>query len=181
MIGESTMIAATASEIARLETTTITKVVERFESLFGEKCRSRNKRYLIRRIAWRLQANAEDGRSERVMKRAAELVRDSTCNSSPLPTTIVLLAKLLMKVYEWSVVSEIPLLHGCNVLTSDRTFRITKVGGRPNGHRLVVLHQPDVCHSQDRLELSFIELTTRFDGFDFQTRTIKGCVIIFAG
>ena len=90
------MNAATASEIARLETMTITKVVERFESLFGEKCRSRNKCYLIRRIAWRLQANAEDGRSERVMKRAAELVRDSTYNSSPLPTTIVLLAKLLM-------------------------------------------------------------------------------------
>ena len=44
------MNAATASEIARLETMTITKVVERFETLFGEKCRSRNKRYLIRRI-----------------------------------------------------------------------------------------------------------------------------------
>jgi hypothetical protein len=44
MIGESTMNAATASEIARLETMTITKVVERFESLFGEKYRSRKKR-----------------------------------------------------------------------------------------------------------------------------------------
>jgi hypothetical protein len=96
MTGESTMNAATASEIARLETMTITKVVERFESLFGEKCRSRNKRYLIRRIAWRLQANAEGDLSELAMKRAAELVRDSTYNSSPLPTTIVLLAKLLM-------------------------------------------------------------------------------------
>ena len=90
------MNAATASEIARLETMTIIKVVERFESLFGEKCRSRNKRYLIGRIAWRLEANAEDGLSERVMKRAAELVLDSMCNSSPLTTTIVLLAKLLM-------------------------------------------------------------------------------------
>ncbi|MFM8189851.1 MAG: DUF2924 domain-containing protein [Pirellula sp.] len=59
------MNAATASEIARLEMMTITKVVERFESLFGEKCRSRNKRYLIRRIAWRLQANAEGDLSER--------------------------------------------------------------------------------------------------------------------
>jgi hypothetical protein len=96
MIGESTMNAATAYEIARLEIMTITKVVERFESLFGEKCRSRNKRYLIRRIAWRLQANAEGDLSELAMKRAAELVLNSTCNSSPLPTTIVLLAKLLM-------------------------------------------------------------------------------------
>ena len=90
------MNAATASEIARLKTLTITQIARRVESLFGEKCRSPNKRYLSRRIAWRLQANAEDGRSERVMKRAAELVLDSMCNSSPLPTTIVLLAKLLM-------------------------------------------------------------------------------------
>ena len=90
------MNAATASEIARLETMTITKVVERFESLFGEKCRSRNKRYLIRRIAWRLQANAEGDLSERAKARAAELVLDSMGNSSPLPTTIVLLAKLFM-------------------------------------------------------------------------------------
>jgi hypothetical protein len=71
------MNAATASEIARLETMTITKVVERFESLFGEKCRSRNKRYLIRRIAWRLQANAEGDLSERARARAAELALDS--------------------------------------------------------------------------------------------------------
>jgi hypothetical protein len=70
------MNAATASEIARLETMTITKVVERFESLFGEKCRSRNKRYLIRRIAWRLQANAEEGLSERALKQAAKLAHD---------------------------------------------------------------------------------------------------------
>ena len=77
------MNAATASEIARLESMTITKVVERFESLFGEKCRSRNKRYLIRRIAWRLQANAEGDLSERAMTPAAELALDSECNSSP--------------------------------------------------------------------------------------------------
>jgi hypothetical protein len=71
------MNAAMASEIARLETMTITKVVERFESLFGEKCRSRNKRYLIRRIAWRLQANAEGDLSERAKARAAERALDS--------------------------------------------------------------------------------------------------------
>ena len=51
------MNATTASEIARLKTLTITQIVQQFESLFGEKCRSRNKRYLIRRIAWRLQAS----------------------------------------------------------------------------------------------------------------------------
>jgi hypothetical protein len=88
MIGESTMNAATASEIARLETMTITKVVERFESLFGEKCRSRNKRYLIRRIAWRLQANAEGDLSERAWARAAELALDSEVRVTPPRETI---------------------------------------------------------------------------------------------
>ena len=78
------MNAAMASEIARLETLTINKVVERFESLFGEKCRSRNKRYLIRRIAWRLQANAEGDLSERAMTPAAELALDSECQLESL-------------------------------------------------------------------------------------------------
>ncbi len=36
-------------------------------------------------------------------------------------------------------------------------------------------------YSQDRLELSFIELTTCFDGLDFQTRSIKGSIVVFAG
>ena len=67
------MDSVTAAEIAKLETMTVSKLVERFESLVGEKCRSRNKRYLVRRIAWRLQANAEGGLSERALKRAAEL------------------------------------------------------------------------------------------------------------
>jgi hypothetical protein len=77
------MNAATASEIAKLETLTVSKLVEKFESLFGEKCRSRNKRYLIRRIAWRLQANAEGGLSARAMKRAAELALDSEVRVTP--------------------------------------------------------------------------------------------------
>ena len=49
-IGKSTINAPTASEIARLEKTTNTNDITRFESLVSEKCRSRNKRTLIRRI-----------------------------------------------------------------------------------------------------------------------------------
>lgn len=43
---------------------TIDKVIERFESLFGEKCKNRNNRYVIRRVAWLLQATAKGGISE---------------------------------------------------------------------------------------------------------------------
>ena len=46
---------------------------ERYVGVFGETVRSRHKRYLIRRIAWRLQANAEGGLSERGLGRAEEL------------------------------------------------------------------------------------------------------------
>lgn len=77
------MNSAITAEIARLEVMTITKVIERFESLVGEKCRSRNKGYLIRRIAWRLQANAEGDLSERALKRAAELALDSEVRVTP--------------------------------------------------------------------------------------------------
>ena len=45
------MDSVTAAEIAKLETMTVSKLVEKFESLVGERCRSRNKRYPIRRIA----------------------------------------------------------------------------------------------------------------------------------
>jgi len=82
------MNAATASEIARLETMTITKVVEKFASLFGEKCLSRNERYWIRRIARRLQANAEGNLSERARARAAELAIDSEVRVTPPRETI---------------------------------------------------------------------------------------------
>jgi hypothetical protein len=82
-IGELSVNAATASEIARLETLTITKMVEMFESLFSAKCRSRNKRDPIRRIAWQFQANAEGDLSERAKARASELAFDSEV---PAPT-----------------------------------------------------------------------------------------------
>ena len=77
------MDSVTEAEIARLETMTISKLVEKFESVFGEKCLSKNKRYLVRRIAWRLQANAEGGLSERALKRAAELALDSEVRVTP--------------------------------------------------------------------------------------------------
>ena len=82
------MNAATASEIARFETMTITNVVEKFELLFGEKCLSRNGRYWIRRIARRLQANAEGNLSERARARAAELAIDSEVRVTPPRETI---------------------------------------------------------------------------------------------
>src|SRR3954454_3762030 len=49
----------------------------RYRELFGEESRSSNHGHLFRRIAWRLQANAEVGLSERARRRAAELANDA--------------------------------------------------------------------------------------------------------
>jgi len=60
-------------ELATLERMTVGELHERYAEAFGEATRSRHKQYLIRRIAWRLQANVEGGLSERALCRAEEL------------------------------------------------------------------------------------------------------------
>lgn len=62
-----------ARELAALEQLTVGQLQQRYAEVFGETVRSRHKQYLIRRIAWRLQANAEGGLSERALRRAEEL------------------------------------------------------------------------------------------------------------
>jgi hypothetical protein len=72
-----------AAEVARLEKMSVSNLARRFEELFGEECRSRHKRYLIRRIAWRMQANAEGGLTERARQRAEELANDAEIRVTP--------------------------------------------------------------------------------------------------
>jgi hypothetical protein len=62
----------------------------RYAELFGEPTRVGNKVWLIKRIAWRLQALAEGDLSERARRRAAELANDADLRLSPprnLPST----------------------------------------------------------------------------------------------
>ena len=60
-------------EVALLERTSTNDLKQRFAELCGYLTRNRNRTWLIRRIAWRLQANAQGGLSERARARAAEL------------------------------------------------------------------------------------------------------------
>jgi hypothetical protein len=64
-------------EVAALERMTIQQLRERYAAVFGEATSGRNKAWLIRRIAWRLQANAEGDLSERARRRAEELANDA--------------------------------------------------------------------------------------------------------
>ncbi len=72
-----------AKELAALERMSVGHLHERYAAVFGEPARSRHRQYLIRRIAWRLQANAEGGLSERALHRAAELADEADVRVTP--------------------------------------------------------------------------------------------------
>jgi Protein of unknown function (DUF2924) len=55
----------------------------RYAEFFGEQTVSKNKVWLIRRIAWRLQALAEGDLSERARRRAEELANDADLRMIP--------------------------------------------------------------------------------------------------
>lgn len=62
-----------ARQLAALESMTTTQLAERFEALHGEPTRSRNKAYLKKKVAWRIQELAEGGLSERAQARIEEI------------------------------------------------------------------------------------------------------------
>ena len=62
--------------IEELHDLTIPTLRQRYREIFGEESKSSNKQFLFRRIAWRLQANAEGDLSERARRRAAEIADD---------------------------------------------------------------------------------------------------------
>jgi Protein of unknown function (DUF2924) len=64
-------------EVAALQRMTVGQLMERFAEVFGEPTTARNKVWLVRRIAWRFQAQAEGGLTERALKRAAELANEA--------------------------------------------------------------------------------------------------------
>ncbi len=75
--------AALQRELCNLELMKAVQLKKRYEQLFGEPCRSCNKTYLVRRIAWPMQANAEGGLSERAKRRIEELADDAEIRLTP--------------------------------------------------------------------------------------------------
>ena len=77
-------------EVATMERMTVRELREKYAEVFGEAARSGNKQWLVKRIAWRLQANAEGDLSERARQRALELSNDAdlrvTAPKAPAPT-----------------------------------------------------------------------------------------------
>lgn len=70
-------------EISAMQRMTVGQLRAKYADVFGEPTRSRHKEYLIKRIAWRMQANAEGDLSERARKRAMELANDAELRLTP--------------------------------------------------------------------------------------------------
>lgn len=69
-----------AREVAALKRMTVKELRSRYAEVFGEATRSGNKDWLWKRIAWRMQANAEgdlEERARRLRARAEELANDA--------------------------------------------------------------------------------------------------------
>ena len=64
-------------ELAALKTMSPAQLRDKYLAVFAESSRSGNKDFLLKRIAWRIQALAEGGLSERAKTRALELARDA--------------------------------------------------------------------------------------------------------
>src|SRR5947207_10334213 len=67
----------TTATISGLQRLTMQELRVRYTELFGETTSAKNRAWLLRRVAWRLQALAEGDLSERARQRAAELASDA--------------------------------------------------------------------------------------------------------
>ena len=83
------MAESIVAQIAALKPMTVGQLREVYAEKFGQPSNSRNKQWLFKRIAWRIQELAEGGLSERAKKRAAELANDADLRLRPPKGTAV--------------------------------------------------------------------------------------------
>jgi hypothetical protein len=72
-----------AHDIATLPTLSVAQLRTRYAEIFGEITSAGHKGWLVKRIAWRMQALAEGDLSERARQRAADLANDADLRLSP--------------------------------------------------------------------------------------------------
>jgi hypothetical protein len=72
-----------AKELSALERLTVGELRERYVELFREPTRSHNRKWMIRRIIWRMQSLEEGGLSECARQRAMELANGADLRLTP--------------------------------------------------------------------------------------------------
>jgi len=71
------------ADLAALPHLTLPQLRDRYAEVFGEAAATNNRIWLIRRIGWRLQMQAEGDLSDRARQRAAELANDADLRTMP--------------------------------------------------------------------------------------------------
>ena len=66
-----------AAQVMAIQGLSVADLRVRYAELFGEETKSRNRTWLFRACAWRIQELAFGGLSERAKQRAQEIVRES--------------------------------------------------------------------------------------------------------
>src|SRR5215831_8363193 len=79
------MLESLPDEIAALPRGRVPELRAKFAEVCGEPTPSHNKIWLVKRIAWRLQAKAEGDLSERARRRVTELIADADLRLSAPP------------------------------------------------------------------------------------------------
>lgn len=75
-------------QIAELAKMPVSQLRIKHQQVFGEPSRSGHREYLFRRIAWKLQSQAEGDLSDRARRRAEELAQNTDLRTTaPKPTT----------------------------------------------------------------------------------------------
>lgn len=70
-------------EVSMMKKMKVNELRTKFGEVFKEPTTNRNKQWLIKRIAWRMQANVEGDLSERARKRALEIANDADIRMMP--------------------------------------------------------------------------------------------------
>ena len=71
-----------AKEVATLRHMTVSELRDRYHEVFSEDTNARNKQWLIKRIAWKLQANTEGDISERARRLAHQIAMETDIRTS---------------------------------------------------------------------------------------------------
>ena len=118
-------------QIAELGKMTQSQLREKYLEVFGEPTRSGSREHLIKRIAWRLQSQAEGGLSERARQRAAELARDADIRTT-IPRSPTLSTDAITRVLATTIKDANPIPMPGAVLTrkyKGRTIEVTVLPG----------------------------------------------------
>jgi DUF2924 family protein len=76
MNGQEVQLPLTENAWTELPGLTTSGLKKKYLEVFGEESRSSNKQYLVRRIAWRMQADVQGGLSEQARQRIVEIADD---------------------------------------------------------------------------------------------------------